>query len=245
MKSVLFAVAVAGLSLPGLAACAQPAAAATDAAFRATTLNLSAYGEANVVPDQATINLGVSSRAATAQEAMRANNVAMNQVVAALRRQGIEERQIQTSGLNLNPQMVYRENQSPQVTGYEASNQVTVTVNDLARLGPTVDAVVAAGSNQINGISFGLRDPKAAEDQARQAAVRALRAKADLYAQATGHRVQRLVSLDEGTSFSNPPPPRPYARMVAAQAASAEMASVSPGELKVRVDISATYELER
>jgi hypothetical protein len=242
MKPVLFALALAAASLPGLAA-AQPAAA--DAAFRATTLNVSAYGEAQVAPDQAVINLGVTSRAATAQEAMRLNNLAMNQVVAALRRQAIEERHIQTSGLNLNPQMVYRENQAPHVTGYEAANQVTVTVNDLARLGPTVDAVVGAGSNQINGVSFGLRDPKAAEDQARQAAVRALRAKADLYAQATGHRVQRLVSLNEGTSFSSPPPPRPYARMMAADAAVGQAASVSPGELKVRVDVTATYELER
>jgi uncharacterized protein YggE len=82
----------------------------------------------------------------------------MNRVVAALRAQGVAERDIQTSSINLNPQMQYRENQSPVVTGYEASNQVTVTVNDLARLGPTVDAVVAAGSNQINGISFGLKD---------------------------------------------------------------------------------------
>jgi hypothetical protein len=245
MKPAVLALA-ALLSLPALAACAQPASAAeADAVFAATTVNLAAYGETKIAPDQATINLGVQSRAATAQEAMRLNNVAMNRVTAALRAQGVAERDIQTSGLNLNPQMQYAENQAPRVTGYEASNQVTVTVNDLARLGPTVDAVVAAGSNQINGIGFGLRDPKAAENAARQDAVRQLRAKADLYAQATGHKVRRLVSLNEGTSYSNPPPPRPYARMAMAEAASSDAANISPGELKVRVDVSATYELER
>ena len=238
--ALAFAAALAA-SAPAFAQ-SQPA---PDAMFAATTLNLAAYGETRIAPDQATINLGVSSRAATAQEAMRLNNIAMNQVVAALRRQGVAERDIQTSGLSLNPQMIYKENETPRVTGYEASNQVTVTVNDLARLGPTVDAVVAAGSNQINGISFGLRDPKAAENAARQDAVRNLRAKADLYAQATGHRVRRLVSLSEGTSFSNPPPPMPMMRMAAMGAVASDSASVSPGELKVRVDVSAIYELER
>ena len=243
MRSLAVLALAAALAAPA-AACAQPQSQ-TDAVFAATTVNLAAYGETRIAPDQATINLGVASRAASAREAMRLNNVAMNRVVAALRAQGVAERDIQTSSINLNPQMQYRDNQAPIVTGYEASNQVTVTVNDLARLGPTVDAVVAAGSNQINGISFGLKDPKTAENAARQDAVRQLRAKADLYAAATGHRVRRLVSLNEGTSFSNPPPPRPYARVMMAEAAAADTASVSPGELKVRVDVSASYELER
>ena len=224
----------------------QPQPIVLDAAFSTTTVNLSAYGEQRVTPDQATINLGVNSRAATAQEAMRLNNLAMSQVVAALRRQGVAERDIQTSGLNLNPQMQYVENQPPRLTGYEAANTVTVTVQDLAKLGPTVDAVVAAGSNTINGITFGLKNPEAAENAARQDAVRSLRAKADLYAQATGHRVRRLVAINEGASFSNTPPPMPYARMAMAEGAVASDAvSVSPGELRVRVNVSATYELER
>lgn len=246
MKHSLAALALAAVLAVPVAASAQPrAAAAGDAVFAATTVNLAAYGESRIAPDQATISLGVASRAVSAREAMRLNNVAMNQVIAALRTQGVAERDIQTSGLNLNPQMQYRDNETPRVTGYEASNQVTVIVNDLARLGQTVDAVVGAGSNQINGVSFGLRNPEAAESVARQDAVRALRAKADLYAAATGHRVRRLVSLSEGSSFSNPPPPRPYAARAMAMDAAAESAPVSPGELRVRVDVSATYELER
>ena len=168
MKAAPLALALA-LATSGFAA--APVAAqvpGADAVFAATTLNVSASGETRIAPDQAVINLGVTSRALTAREAMRLNNVAMNQVVAALRKEGVAEKDVQTSGLNLNPQMVYRENQPPRVTGYEASNIVTVTVNDLGKLGPTVDAVVAAGSNQINGISFGLRDPRAAEDAARE-----------------------------------------------------------------------------
>ena len=106
MRTALAALTLAAALGAGSAAFAQAPASspATDAVFAATTVNLAAYGETRIAPDQATINLGVSSRATTAQEAMRLNNVAMNAVVAALRRQGIAERDIQTSGLNLSPQ---------------------------------------------------------------------------------------------------------------------------------------------
>lgn len=242
MKPSLAAlVLAAALALPAASALAQSAPG--DAVFAATTLSLSAYGESNVAPDMATIAFGVTTEAATAQAAMRDNAARMTQVVAALRRQGIAERDIQTSGLTLNPQYRYEDNQPPRLTGYQAVNQVTVTVNDLARLGPSVDAVVEAGSNQISGIGFGLKDPTAAENDARRAAVRALQAKAALYGEATGHRIKRLVSLTEGGGYSAPPP-IPMARMMMAESADAKT-SVSPGELRVRVDITGTYELER
>ena len=84
--------------------------------------------------------------------------------------------------------------------------------NDLARLVPAIDAVVGAGANQVNGVSFGLKDPSGAENQARMTAVQALQAKAALYAQATGHRVGRLVSLSEDGGYTPSPPPMPPAR---------------------------------
>lgn len=232
-----------------LAAAAAPAALAqtpppaADAMFRATTLNLSAYGETRVAPDMATINLGVVTEAATAAEALSANSTRMNQVMAALKRAGIAERDIQTSGLNLNPQYDYQPNEPPRLRGYQASNQVTVTVNDLAKLGAAVDATVKAGANNMHGISFGLKDPTAAENAAREEAVEALAAKAELYARATGHRVGRLVTLSEGGGYSAPPPMpmMAYARMEKA----ADSTPVSAGELKVRIDITGLYELTR
>ena len=118
----------------------------------------------------------------------------------ALGKAGIAAKDIQTSNLNLSAQYQYAENQPPKLTGYQVSNQVTVRVLDLTRLGPAVDAVVASGANQVNGISFGLNDPTAAENAARQDAVRALTEKADLYAKATGYRVNRLVSLSDFVS---------------------------------------------
>ncbi len=107
------------------AALAQAAPPAADTMFRATTLNLSAYGETRVAPDMATINLGVNTEAPTASAAMAANATQMNKIFAALRRAGIADKDIQTSGLNLNAQYDYVENNPPRLRGYQATNQVT------------------------------------------------------------------------------------------------------------------------
>lgn len=223
------------------AALAQAAAPAADTMFRATTFNLSAHGETRVAPDMATINLGVMTEGKTAAEALSANGVRMNAVMASLKKAGIAERDIQTSNLNLNPQYRYVENQPPQLTGYQVSNQVTVRVRDLKRLGAAVDATVNAGANQVNGISFGLDDPTAAENAAREAAVKALSAKAELYAKATGHRISRLVTLSEGGGYT-PQPPMP---MMAMRGKAEDSTSVASGELSVRIDITGLYELTR
>lgn len=235
----------ASLALAGAllaSAAALPAYAADDAAFRATTLNLSASGESKVAPDLATITLGVQTDGATAAGAMSANAAQMTKVIAALKKAGIAERDIQTSNLSVNPQYVYVENNPPKLTGYQASNQVTVQVRDLAKLGQTVDATVNAGATNVGGISFGLQDPLAAENQARLDAVKALQAKADLYARATGYKIVRLVSLGEGGGYT-PQPPMPMYAM--AKREMSDSSPVSAGELKVRVDVLATYELAK
>lgn len=248
MKTLLLAAAAPVLAL---ALTAQPASAqaapppAADAMFAATTLNLSAYGEVKADPDQATITLGVQTDAPTAAEAMRLNAERMSRIVAALRRSGIAEKDVQTSNLSLNAQYQYEERQPPRLTGYQASNQVTVTVNELDRLGRTIDATVSAGANQIQGIGFGLKNPEAAMDQARQLAVRALQAKAQLYATTTGHRIGRLVNLSESGGYAPSPPPRPMYRMDMAVAAAAPETAVAPGQLTVRADVTGLYELTR
>ena len=222
---------------------AAPAMAQTaDAAFRATTFSLAAHGETNVAPDMATITLGVQTDDMTAAGALKANGAKMNQVMAALRKAGLADRDIQTSNLNVNPQYVYEQNQPPKFNGYQVTNQVTVTVRDLSRVGQAVDATVGAGANTVSGISFGLQNPQVAEDAARMDAVKALQAKADLYAKATGYRIVRLVNLSEGGGYT-PAPPMPMYAM--AKRESADSTQVAGGELKVRIDVTATYEVAR
>ncbi|HEY8003848.1 MAG TPA: SIMPL domain-containing protein [Phenylobacterium sp.] len=241
LRAAGFGLLLAGAAAP--AAFAQAPASASDNLFHATTLNLAAYGEARAAPDMATISLGVTTEGATAAEAMAANARQIGQVLSALKSAGIAARDIQTSGLNLNAQYAYAQGQPPRLTGYQAANQLSVTVHDLSRLGATVDATVNAGANQVNGISFGLNDPTAAENAARLAAVKALAAKADLYARATGYRVSRLVSLSEGGGYA-PPPPLPMANFAKRDLAAAA-SRVEPGELKVRIDVTGLYELAR
>lgn len=206
-------------------------------------LNLTASGEVKIAPDMATITFGVVTEAPTAQEAMAQNATRMSQVAAALRRAGIAERDIQTSGLNLSPQYDYAENQPPKLRGYQASNRVTVNISDLSKVGTTADAVVAAGVNQIDGIGFALKDPKTAEDQARRLAVQALQAKARLYADALGVSLGAVRSLSEGGGYTPQPPMPMYA--VRTQAMASDSTQVSGGELTVRIDITGIYDLGR
>jgi uncharacterized protein len=242
MRAAGLGLALAFTAAPAVLAQAAPPAA--DTMFRATTLNLSAYGETRIEPDMAMITLGVVTDGKTAAEAMAANAQRMNAVVASLKKAGIAEKDIQTSNLNLNPQYRYEQNEPPVLVGYQASNQVTIRVLDLKKLGAAVDATVSAGANQVHGISFGLQDPTAAENAAREAAVKALSAKADLYAKATGYRVARLVSLSEGGGYV-PRPPMPMVEMAAQRGFAKDSTPVQGGELTVRIDISGLYEVTR
>lgn len=237
---LMLGAALVGLSAP--AALAQSAPMEMHAMTAAPALNLSAHGEVKVAPDMATITFGVTTEAATAQAALADNARRMQAVFAALSRAGIVDRDVQTSGLNLSAQYDYVQNEPPRLRGYQASNRVTVNIMDLTKVGTTADAVVSAGVNQIDGISFGLKDPKAAEDQARVLAVRALQDKARLYARALGVELGSIRTLNEGGGYQAPQPMPMMARMAMADSASTPVAA---GELAVRIDITGTYDLGR
>jgi hypothetical protein len=214
-------------------------AAVAEATFAATTLDLAAYGEVRLPPDMADLTLGVDSTAPSAAAAVRANAARMNQVIATLKAAGVADRDIRTSQLNLSPQYAEAPNQPQRLTGYQASNQVEVQVSDLPKLGKVVDAVVAAGANNIGQLSFGLANPTSAENAARVAAVKALEDKAALYAQATGYRIGRLVNLSEGAGY-RPVGPMPMMAMAARAEAPTPIES---GEVKVRIDVTGEFEL--
>ena len=241
LPALMLGAALVGLSAP--AALAQSAPMEMHAMTAAPALNLSAYGEVKGAPDMATITFGVMTEAPTAQAAMADNARRMQEVFAALSRAGIADRDIQTSGLNLSPQYDYVQNEPPKLRGYQASNRVTVNIMDLTKVGTTADAVVSAGVNQIDGIAFGLKDPKAAEDQARVLAVRALQDKARLYAQALGVELGAVRTLNEGGGYQPPQPMPMYAARM--QMAESDSTPVAAGQLAVRIDITGTYDLGR
>ena len=227
-----------------MTACAQPQTA-TGYAMPAdgTLLSVSAEASAKRVPDVATISTGVVTQAADANAAMRANAVQMDKVMAAIKAAGIGERDVQTSGINLNPQYKYVENAPPSIVGYQASNTVNVKVRDLSKLGKVLDAFVEQGANQVNGPSFEVDKPDEAYDEARVAALKKAQARAQTYADALGLKVRRIVSISEGgASF---PRPMPMMRAMAADAGFAKETSVSPGETTLSVNIDVVFELGR
>ena len=243
MRAPTLMKATAGLAIAA-ALFITPVAFAADApAIAGTTLSLSATGEVSATPDMATISFGVVTSAKTAADAMKANNVRMNAVMAALKAAGIAVKDIRTSSLNLNPQYVYNNNQPPQLTGYEARNQVTVRVNDLSQTGAVIDATVKAGVNQIDQVGFGLKNDDAVLDQARQQAVATLQQRAQLYATAAGLKVKRILAIEEGSPMVVRPPMPMMAKRVMGVVAD-ESTPVSGGELQESVTVSATFELQ-
>jgi uncharacterized protein YggE len=232
----------------GLALCAAaPAAAAAQAvqapmpAIAGTRLEVSATGEAARVPDLAIISAGVVTRQTTATAAIQENAARMERVLSALKRAGIEERDVQTSSINLNPEYRYQESRAPQLVGYTASNQVSIRFRDIRNTGKILDALVAEGANQINGPTLTIDKPEAALDEARLKALANGRARADVYARALGRRVARIVSISESDGSSPVPPPMPM--MMEARAQSAD-SKILPGEQKLQVTLSIVFDLQ-
>ena len=239
LASLLLAGSLATVALTMTSAHAQstvPAVASTDG----TLLSVSARAEASRVPDVASLSTGVVTQAADANAALKANSAEMAKVVAAIRAAGIAERDVQTSGISIQPQYRYAEDQPPVITGYQASNTVNVKVRDIARLGDVLDALVASGANQVNGPSFEIDKPEAVYDEARQSALKLAQARAGMYAESLGLRVRRIVSISEGGGFQPPVP-----MMVKAQAMDARMESapVAPGETTLSANLDVVFEL--
>ena len=230
---------------PAAAATAQNAPMSVEPMIPAsgTILDVSAEGSTTRVPDLATIRAGVVSQASTAAAALTDNAGRMTKVMAALKRAGIADRDIATSTVGLNPQYRYADNQPPVITGYQATNTVTVRFRDVAKSGAILDVLVAQGANQIDGPNLSIDKPEAALDEARTDAIKRARARADLYASAAGMRVARIVSIAESgqNSGGQPQPPIMYARAMKADAAPTQIA---PGEQDVTVTLSVRFLLQ-
>ena len=244
MKSLTFALAplALALALPGVAMAHsdQPTVAVTS-----TLLTITTEGKSTRTPDLAVFTAGVVSEGKTASEALAANAAAMTKVIGTLKKAGIADKDIQTSQINLNPvygQPVIGPNgqvvQEPRIVGYQASNSVTIRSRDIKGFGKVLDALVASGSNQINGPAFQMSDPRAAMDEARGDAMKQARARADLYAKAAGLRVVRIVSISEGGGYSPPQPVYAMAKM-----ADASSSPIAAGEVEAQVSLTVQFEL--
>jgi len=193
-------------------------------------------GEATVAvaPDAAVIRIGVTSQDKTAREASEANAKQMTAVLAAIKDTGIADRDVQTSRLSLQPQYEPNKSGTARLTGFQATNQVTVRIRDIDKLPVFLDRAIAAGANEMSGIEFVISEQSKLLDRARDDAIADARRKAELYAQAAGSKLGPVVSITEEGSAT---PPRPM------QAMRAGAVPIAPGEQTLRATVTVSYEL--
>jgi uncharacterized protein YggE len=243
-KKALLIAALAAFSAPVHAQTAGPLAPAEGIVIQTT-------GEVRVKPDLATVHAGVVSEGKTAAEALAKNTPALARLIEAVKAAGVAQGDLSTSQIALIPRMTQpssSSSSSPQpraakIDGYEARTGITVIVRDIAKAGPLIDALVAAGANDMSGISFGLADEGKAKDQARDKAAEAARGRAEIYAKRLGVKVGELVSIVESEAE---PPARPMGDVRAYRmAAAGAPVSVEPGEVTVSAALRTVWRIEK
>jgi uncharacterized protein YggE len=221
-----------------LAACASPESA-PDSKF-SRSMNVSGTGRVSVVPDIATINIGVRTEADEVNDALSGNTAQANAIAETLKDLGIDEKDIQTSNFNVYPSDRYNP-MTGEVEGryFVVENTVIVNVRDLTKLGDVLSAVVEAGANNIYGISFGVEDREAAVKEARELAIQDAKAKAEAIAEAAGVELGDLLSINvyEGSA--------PITYYDAKGGAYSEAAvPISAGTINIIIECNITYGLE-
>jgi uncharacterized protein YggE len=229
-----------GIAIAGLALAPASQGLAQSAATIQRTITVSGEGEAKAAPDEAHLRAGVVTEARNAAEALAANTRAMNQVFAALRRLGIPDKSIQTSDFTVSPQYKSDRNgdSTSAISGYQVSNEVVVTVDDLAKLGAALDALGASGANSLGNMDFDIRDPKPLMAAARADAMKDAAARAQSYAAAGGFTLGPILEVSEGGAEMQRPMMKaaPMMRMAAA-------VPVASGENTVSASVTVTYEI--
>lgn len=219
-----------------------PAVAAADETGADRLIQVTGTGRVDVAPDMATLDVAVETTGGTARAAQEQNALAMRDVISALKKLGIAEKDIRTTGFSLyplyestKPEQPNGEQKPPRVVGFRATSSVQVTVRRLDDTGRVVDAVVAAGANRIEGISFGLSDPRPWQDMALEQAIADARRQAELAARAAGVQIRgvRNISVNGGGI--------PILR-TARFASEAVAPPVMPGEMTIQVSVSVTFE---
>lgn len=244
-KAAVAAIAAFALaSMLALQGCTGSKGETTVVANPERSITAAATAEVKAVPDKASLNLGITSRATEASDAQSGNAVAVDAVVAALASHGVAEKSIQTEHVNFYPSYDYS-NGYGAIVGYEATT--TLAVSDLAidDVGTIVQAAVEAGATRVDGIRYYASTYDAAYDQALHQAIENAHAKAQSMAGAANARIGNVTSIVEG--YQSTSARYAYANYdMAAEAAygSTESMRVAPGELSIEASVTATYAID-
>ncbi len=200
----------------------------------------SARGEMRVVPDRATIQISVQTRAATAAAAASENATKQKAVFDALRALGLESDQLSTINYNVYPEQRYEPNREPVIMGYNVTNTLLVDVKKLSQVGPVIDAALAKGANMITSLQFYASNTDDARRTAIGSAIQKARMDAEAAARAAGGSLAGLLEVTVGSYYA--PPPRPMV-MARGQVASAAMEAtpINPGEQTLSVDVTTRW----
>ena len=210
-------------------------------ASKSRTITMTGRATIGTSPDRVEITLGVSSKAETAKDALTLNNVNMNQIISTLKENGVEEKYILTSNFSIHADYQhFKDGRPAQVRGYNVSNTVRVQVQDVKKLGPLLDKVVSAGSNQVHGIRFYVSNAEEIKDKARKKAVERARRKAELYTEAAGVKLGKVMVISESPHHAGNNPV-PMARSLKAEATSVP---ISGGEQQLGVSVTISWELD-
>ena len=217
------------------------AAAEIEIAASGPVVELSVFESVSVAPDIATIGAGVTTEAPTAAEALRQNSVEMQKVIARIKALGVAEKDIQTTGINLNAQYDYnQESQRPVFRAYQASNRVSIILRKIEDTGKVLDGLVAAGANDLNGPSFSIENDDAAKSAARKRAFERAQSQAKAYADLLGYDDAKVLAIAESIEGRGPMPELVAARLSAAKDAAPP---VQPGMVSTGISITIKYEL--
>ncbi|WP_299933500.1 SIMPL domain-containing protein [uncultured Pelagimonas sp.] len=208
-----------------------------------TVPTITVSGEASVVtaPDMATLSLGATGRGKDPITAMNATSEILDAVIARLRDQGLEERDIQTSSLRLNRMARWdREKEVEVFQGFEASNMLSIRVRDLSQLSEVLGAVLQDGANSLSNLSWGVQDAQKLEDEARRRAIKDAIAKAALYADAAGVTVGAVQSIRD---TAEPMVQSSMARSAPVMEAMAADVPVAAGEIEATARVTMVFEI--
>ncbi len=204
---------------------------------------VSGVGEIRIAPDEATVRIGVVRQAAAAQAVQDQANAAANEILTSITRTGVAASDIQTSRLSLMPVYAPRSpesSQAPRIVAYQSSNVVSVRVRDLNKMGSVIDAALKAGSNEIQGVSFGLRDDSSARRDALRQAVTEAQKKAETIAEAARQVLGPPIEIAEnGVSIM----PRSDMNEGVMMRAAAAPTPISAGEIEVRANVTIRYRI--
>jgi uncharacterized protein YggE len=237
-RALAFGIAAGALAaaLASSALAPRSALAVDPTAPKEHTISVSGTGRVITAPDVADLRLGVQVTRSTVKDARNVAAGQMTKVIAALKKLGIADKDLQTSGLSLQPNYTYPNGGNPRLTGYTLSNGVSVTVRDLNKLGDAIDDGLAAGATTLDGVSFRVDDPAKAQEQARKEAMAQAKAKAQTLASAAGVSISGVASISESSA---PVPPIYYggAQFGAAVKDSATPVQVGTNEVMVTVTV--------